>query len=180
MTLRFVDELESLLRANASAPSPSSSSQTSSQGTSSTPVSTTNDFGILPAAMDKDTDSPSSAMNALDLGEWSASYFGESVNEHQGGANLPNFTGAEPLGQLSAIETLLGTPAFAVQQEHASISPPSSAHGNSSHISASPPVEIDSAMSPDQAIVTATHPSDSLVSLSWPANLPDMVTTRHL
>ena len=149
-----LDELESLLREKStSAVSPSESGD---KVPVSTPSSTIDDFGFLPptngAALDGTT---------VNL----SPYFPTPNDASLGGLDYA-FTDGTSLDQLAGIASLIG---HSPQENH---------NGNVS----TPSSDSQSGMS-QSGMASSTPPTDasmSMLYLSWPATLPDIVTTRHL
>lgn len=170
LTSIHVDELESLLRDKGTGSSPSDTSQGSSQ-VGQTPVSTSDDFGVL-SLYSSDGALPSTSH--IETDHWSNSLFGTSTTDHSA-TNFSHFTGSGSLDQLAGIASMMTSPTAIPEQPNAST--PSSSHDHSGSLSASPAIPEKSPSIPADLPPT---PVNEIVYLSWPANLPDISTTRHL
>lgn len=164
----LLDELENLLREKASHTSRSPS--TGHDNPSPQPSLVVNgDFGILPDS----TGSPSLS-GSYDGAAWSRAYFphtgrGDSLDQ----AGPQSFSGS--LDQLAGVASLMQSTSSI---ERASISSPSSSHDYSG---GSPSAPGDIVVGGTFSVVTSHEDqSTSMLYMSWPPNLPDISTTRHL
>lgn len=151
----YADELESLLREKSG--SVSSPPETEDRASPATLASSLGDFGMLPP-----TDGMMGDNGSIDL----STYYPHANGDSLGGLDY-SFTDNNSLGHLAGIASMMDTsPPLTAQIASTSTSSTDSQNGNSHSglNSTSPP----------------NGPDLSILYLSWPSNIPDIVTTRHL
>ncbi|GJE87922.1 Zn(II)2Cys6 transcription factor [Phanerochaete sordida] len=168
-----INELESLLKEKAPGSSASSPSDLSAHQPDAASLTSADSFGIFSSMSPGNTPSASDAHVSHN---WAQAFLDDQPNS--------NFTGQpmSSLGSMNSLDDLAGLAALMEQSppQTATITtvPSPNASGDAQNASAvSPPSNSDSGYS---AAHSPLNEEQSLLFLSWPVNLPDPMTTKHL
>lgn len=167
MSHSAADELETLLRdkAGTTSASPSTESEVPSPQPS---IVLSGDFGTLPDTI------RSPLSHSFDGEVWSKAYFPHTVRDDN--TNTTGLSGfSDPLDQLAGVASLMQPTSMTNQRSN------SSSASSHDHSSGSPAIHGDIEFLPIASITPSNVDEvTSMLYMSWPPNLPDMSTTRHL